>query len=88
MNTCGGCEAAWQSLNYAHCAATGCHQTFSCVQYFDLHRRGGSCADPAHIVHEDDRPRLRLNDRGTWVGAEARPAYWENSKDQEETTGI
>jgi hypothetical protein len=57
-----------------HCAS--CCQTFSSVGLFDLHRRGGVCADPAGIAGSNGNPRMRLNDRGVWVGAEARPAYW------------
>ncbi|WP_208630415.1 FDXHR family putative zinc-binding protein [Amycolatopsis kentuckyensis] len=78
MNTCGGCDSTWASLNYAHCAATDCHRTFSGIGYFDLHRRGGVCADPAGITREDGKAVLRLDDRGIWVGAEKRPAWWED----------
>lgn len=60
--------------NKPHCAS--CCETFSSLGWFDAHRPGGVCADPSGIVSKDGKPRMRLNDRGVWVGAEARPAYW------------
>lgn len=39
------CGAEWSGLSAAHCGA--CHQTFSAVSSFDLHRRNGECRDPA-----------------------------------------
>lgn len=40
------CGARWGGANTSHCAAKGCHQTFSSVGTFDLHRRGGACLSP------------------------------------------
>jgi hypothetical protein len=57
----------------AHCAAHGCHRTFSRVSGFDRHRRDGNCLDPAALgfaetgriwrqpISESDR--LRLSER-------------------------
>lgn len=47
MGTC-GCGAVWSGYRTAHCAATGCHRTFSGVSGFDQHRPG-QCLDPASL---------------------------------------
>lgn len=74
MNTCGGCVTRWTSRSLCHCGA--CHASFRTLGGFDLHRRGGVCADPAGITGKDGEAVLRLDDRGIWVGAKARPTYW------------
>lgn len=43
------CGTRWSGERAAHCAAAGCHQTFTTVGNFDRHRRGGTCHDPATI---------------------------------------
>lgn len=40
------CGAVWGGLRTAHCAAEGCHKTFSGPSNFDEHRPG-ECRDPA-----------------------------------------
>ncbi len=47
-NSC-RCGARWSGTNTSHCAATGCHYTFTGLGDFDRHRKGGVCADPASI---------------------------------------
>ena len=42
---CHGCGRRWAGLAECHCA--GCHQHFSSVSAFDLHRVSGECIDPA-----------------------------------------
>lgn len=49
--TC-SCGAWWTGLSRAHCAASGCHRTFSCDSAADKHRVGKfgvdrRCVDPA-----------------------------------------
>jgi hypothetical protein len=44
---CGGCDNTWTGLSMAHC--TVCHQTFTAVTGFDLHRRRGQCRKPESI---------------------------------------
>lgn len=41
------CGAEWTGYRTCHCAAKGCHQTFTCISAFDAHRRHGQCLDPA-----------------------------------------
>lgn len=55
--SCGGCDARWTSLAWAHCAT--CHRTFGAVTGFDRHRRRGVCVDPETI------PELVLRN-GVW----------------------
>ncbi len=43
------CGVRWAGSNTCHCGAPGCHRTFTGVSAFDLHRRGGQCADPATV---------------------------------------
>lgn len=48
------CGAWWTGLSRAHCAADGCHRTFSCDSAADKHRIGSygvdrRCADPATV---------------------------------------
>ncbi len=43
------CGSRWGGLNTCHCAADGCHRTFSGVSTFDRHRRDGRCIDPATV---------------------------------------
>lgn len=73
--TCGGCDARWRRQGFAHCAAAGCHQTFSGVRTFDAHRRRFKCRKPADAG-------LVLGDDGVWrsPGTFDRKA-WELGKD-------
>lgn len=57
---CGGCPATWTALGAAHCAAIGCHRTFSSVSSFDKHRAGHECRPPQDVG-------LELNKRGMWA---------------------
>ena len=43
------CGARWAGVSAAHCAAEGCHRTFTGVNGFDRHRIGGTCTDPATL---------------------------------------
>lgn len=51
--SCGRCSARWSGTAKAHCAASGCHRTFSTVSNFDRHRtidgERGACRDPQDI---------------------------------------
>lgn len=49
-----GCGAVWSGLSTCHCAAKGCHQTFTGITAFDQHRAGSHttrrfCVDPAIV---------------------------------------
>ena len=77
------CGATWTGLNICHCAAAGCHQTFSVERWFKFHRNGSKCADPATLKVRDgkDGPfvtAMKLNQHGVWVGALPNPRLWEN----------
>lgn len=41
------CGRTWSGARTCHCA--GCCETFSSTSAFDLHQRGGDCADPATV---------------------------------------
>lgn len=41
------CGARWSGSNTCHAAC--CHLTFSGVESFDIHRRGGDCKPPASV---------------------------------------
>ena len=52
--SCGGCTQKWSGRNRSHCAAPGCHRTFSGESAADKHRVGAHgvdrrCADPAKV---------------------------------------
>lgn len=67
-NTCGGCSAVWMAATYCHCG--GCHETFSGVSLFDLHRsqegEHGSCVDPE--VLRIGGEELTYDVKGVWHG--------------------
>jgi hypothetical protein len=44
---CNGCTNRWNGYNTCHCSA--CHVTFSSIDAFDRHRRGGQCLPPAAV---------------------------------------
>lgn len=55
------CGAVWTGLSMAHCSV--CHQTFSTVDNFDIHRQkliAKICKDPAKCG-------MVKNDRDTWM---------------------
>lgn len=60
--TCGGCDARWTAPSIAHCG--GCHETFSGVGLFDVHRRRSHCTDPATIKIKGELVTRR--DTGVW----------------------
>lgn len=74
-NTCSNCATQWVGLNLCHC--TVCHRTFTILRWFDIHRSGGVCADPAGLKHESGRyagqPLMRLSESGFWTDAKQRP---------------
>ena len=43
------CGARWAGSRTCHCAAAGCHLTFTSVGSFDAHRKGGRCNPPADV---------------------------------------
>jgi len=56
--------------NYCLCSA--CGEYFGGVRAFELHRVGPaakrSCLHPSRVSNGKNRPLLRLNKRGYWVG--------------------
>lgn len=86
---CNGCDSTWGGLNTAHCAAKGCHQTFTTASVFDKHRAGSHskgryCLDPETAVNEvEGSPHFgeklfRLTDRAypCWTQAGDREDWW------------
>jgi hypothetical protein len=45
--TCAGCTRRWYGIERAHC--TACHRTFTTVEFFDQHRVGHVCHNPASL---------------------------------------
>lgn len=45
--TCNGCDRWWTGLASAHCSA--CHETFTGVTIFGVHRRNGQCLKPPDV---------------------------------------
>ena len=43
--TCGGCTTRWRGISRCHCGA--CHETFTSITGFDMHRKAGRCVPPA-----------------------------------------
>jgi len=68
MITCGGCDAQWSGTSKCHCG--GCHQTFSGIGLFDLHRVNDECKDPKGMK-KDGLP-LKYED-GVWKSSIERP---------------
>jgi hypothetical protein len=58
MPSCASCPKTWTGLTTCHCSY--CHETFSGIRLFDVHRRYGKCHDPASL-----RGPLRLV-QGVW----------------------
>lgn len=48
MHECARCENRWGGLNTAHCGA--CHETFTTVRAFDMHRAGSHPEGTRHCV--------------------------------------
>lgn len=49
----------WSGADTVHCAGSGhCHQSFSDVEAWDVHRRIGECVDPAVVKDAMGRPLL------------------------------
>lgn len=71
--TCGGCDASWTGTSPCHCAAPGCHRTFSGIRLFDAHRhhRGehGGCLDPETVTNARGERVMFFRD-GMWRGPE------------------
>lgn len=47
---CVRCGSSWTGLSAAHCAAPGCHRTFTSISAFDLHQKGAEklvCKEPS-----------------------------------------
>lgn len=69
---CAGCADTWTALGAAHCAA--CHNTFSGVALFDLHRsqygERGACQDPNEVRHKKTGYQLMFFRDGMWRGPE------------------
>ncbi len=45
---CGSCDNRWSGFTTCHCSE--CHRTFSGLTVCALHRRGGTCVDPAALT--------------------------------------
>jgi hypothetical protein len=69
---CGGCADTWTALGAAHCGL--CHQTFSGVALFDLHRsqygERGACQHPNDVRHKQTGQQLMFFRDGMWRGPE------------------
>jgi len=69
------CGRQWKGLNQAHC--TVCHEHFSTVRNFDLHKPSyNGCLHPAEVTNRAGLPLLKPSEGPygvTWVGAETRP---------------
>jgi len=74
---CASCSAVWTAISrICHCGA--CHETFSTVSLFDMHRLRGDCLDPAGLTRGSEskdagEPLMRRDKRGIWVGYKQRP---------------
>jgi hypothetical protein len=68
---CSGCDETWTAISAAHCGA--CHQTFSGVGLFDLHRsqygHRGACLSPETLCRAGERVAFFRD--GMWRGPEA-----------------
>jgi hypothetical protein len=60
--TCSGCDSSWTALGLCHCSA--CHQSFSGLTLFDLHRVGGHCLHPSALTFQ--QLPLRQDAAGVW----------------------
>jgi hypothetical protein len=63
--TCSGCTSQWTGAGRAHCAAEGCHRTFTGVTAFEQHRGAisegaprGFCHDPVSLGMVERKPNL------------------------------
>ncbi len=53
LTTHGACGKSWKQRGNRTGHCSGCHHTFEGITLFDLHRRGGVCADPRVMVVND-----------------------------------
>lgn len=60
-------------LNTNYCKCSGCGEYFGGVKGFDMHRIGvypdRRCLYPGDVADKHGRPKLRLDDRGYWIGS-------------------
>ena len=61
MTRCNGCDHQWHGNRTTHCAADGCHQTFTGLEAFDKHRTGSHAAGTRHC---EDPAAIGLIDAG------------------------
>ncbi len=61
---CNGCDATWTGLAMTHCAADGCHETFSTLRNFDAHLKSWG----ERTIHRDPTEvGLVKGQRGYWT---------------------
>jgi len=71
--TCGGCDYKSNALAVAHCST--CHETFTRVTGFDLHRAGGACLGSDELAERG----MQQRDDGLWfkpLPEDERPPQW------------
>lgn len=78
-HVCNGCDARFGGVNTCHCAAPGCHETFSTEQNYLRHRHRGKCIPPETLRNKHGERVLKLLDRPyrCWGSADEMPRYWE-----------
>lgn len=72
------CDAWWTGLLAAHCSK--CHNTFTSVAAFDIHRRGDVCLDPVTIpMRRGEKVLVEANK--PWPGW-SKPGTWRGGRDE------
>lgn len=66
--SCAGCSRRWTGRSRCHCS--GCHETFTAITAFDMHRRGSRCVLP-------EAAGLEARPDGMWRHPGERPAVAE-----------
>ena len=78
-SSCNGCRNWWDRTGAAHCSS--CHQTFTGVGAFEMHRSGSHaggarhCLDPATVRSEKTGEPLLVPADKPWAGW-SRPGTW------------
>lgn len=89
LTTHAACGKSWKQRGNRTGHCSGCHQTFEGTTLFDLHRRGGVCADPKEMT-VGGKP-LRFDgthgDGSWWSDTSHLKAAYERTESAEGTQG-
>lgn len=89
LTTHAACGKSWKQRGNRTGHCSGCHETFEGVTLFDLHRRGGVCADPKEMTVAGKPLRFddTHGDGSWWSDTSHLKAAYERTESAEGTPG-